>query len=521
MIMIKKANTLPSIETTLQPILNALPFYVLLVDSDHMVVAANNAVQRDLGLDPAELIGSHCPVAVHGCLEPVAACPLSKALETGEPVEQELFDAHSSRWLQSSVFPTELTSAESRQIFLHFARDITEFKKNETELSRSLEHHRALCDLLQKLQYCQSSAQMMEVLIDVVISLSWLGMSATAVGFLAGENSLEMKVQRNLTPEQIECCHSLKLGECLCGKVAESGSKLICNSSASLHTIQYDGMIQHNHAVLPIIQEGRVLGVFNLYLNPGDELDDFRIRFLETAAAATAAAMIGQLAQEEARKTQEKCISQLISSQEDERKRVAQDLQEHVCQSLSAFLLEVQLQTGENKNLKHIRNICEIRIKSLIDEIRQMAGQLRPTILDDYGLDSALSRLLKELSTHTELTIDYQFVSSPEHEERLPGPVEVCLYRLAIEAVNNVLVHAGASRISVVVVRQQEKVMLLIEDDGCGFDYPAIRKNVDRCPGLIGMEKRLALLGGVLKIESVPKKGTVVRAEIALDTLKV
>jgi signal transduction histidine kinase len=116
------------------------------------------------------------------------------------------------------------------------------------------------------------------------------------------------------------------------------------------------------------------------------------------------------------------------------------------------------------------------------------------------------------------LTIDYQYVSSQGPDKRLPAPVEIGLYRIALEALSNVISHASATRASVIVLWQDAQVRLLVEDDGRGFDYSATRKDIDHCLGLIGMEERMALMGGTLNIESMPKRGTTVRAEIQIKS---
>jgi PAS domain S-box-containing protein len=509
----RTSGVLPKLESEIQHILDALPFYVLLIDSDHKIIAANEAVKRDLQIDSQGLIGAYCPLVVHGSKEPVQECPLAEALENGRAVERELFDARNARWLNAAVYPTPIVASNGKPIYLHFVSDITELKNTAGELSRSLEHHRALGDLLQSLQYCQSSPQILEVLIDRVISLSWLGMAATAVGFLAGEKGLELIAHRNVAPALIKRCNRLNPGECLCGKVWESGRTIVCASDSRDHSIKYEGMDVHQHVVLPIKHKDHTLGVLTLYLNPGDEMDDFRLGFLEAAVAATGAALDGQLAREEVLRTRERFMAQVISSQEDERKRVAADLHDELCQSLSAILLEMQSLRGKDADANPIQQSLEARIRGLIDQVRQMAGHLRPTILDDYGLESALTQKIRELSAVTKMEIDFQCLSSTGRKERLPTAVEVGLYRVALEALDNAIIHSTASRVSVVLL-QQGKVILLVEDDGCGFDYPAVRKDIDRCPGLIGMEERIALLGGTLRIESLPSKGTTVRAEV-------
>ncbi len=503
----------------IQQILDALPFYVLLVDSGHRIIAANYALRQDIGFGSEQVIGAYCPLTVHGWDIPSAECPLVEAVEKGELVERDVFNSQNGRWVKLAVYPTQLVTADGKPIYLHFARDITNSKNTADELARSLEHHSALCGLLQNLQYCQSSAHILEVLIDKIISLSWLGMASTAVGFLVGEKDLEIAAQRNLSPKQVKRCAHLELGECLCGMVAQTGSPMVCSSTCEEHTIKYEGMEEHRHAVLPLRHEDRVLGVLTLYLKSGDALDAFRFDFLRTAVSAAAAALSAQLAREEVKRTREKSLAQMISYQEDERKRIARDLHDQVCQSLSALLLEMQAHGSQHESLRGIQAECESRVRSIIDEVRKMAGQLRPTILDDYGLEMALARHVEELSARTDLVIDYQYVSSQEGEARLPAPIEVSLYRVALEALNNILSHASASRASVIVLWKQTKVLLLVEDDGCGFDYPAKRKDMDHCHGLIGMEERIDLMGGTLKIESIPQKGTTLRAEIPIQTV--
>jgi signal transduction histidine kinase len=467
-------------------------------------------------MDSGQIVGAYCPIVFHGSGEPLPECPLKEAIERGQAVEREIFDAQNARWLNAAIYPTAMVTADGKPVYLHFARDITEHKKTESELSRSLEHHKALCDLLQNLQYCQNSRQIFEVLIDQVISLSWLGMAATAVGFLAREKSLEMVAHRNVAPALLKRCSHLSPGECLCGKVWETGSPIVSISGSIHHSIKHEGMHEHEHAILPIKHKDHTLGVLTLYLNPGDKIDDFRLGFLEAAAAAAGAALDGQLAKEEVLRTQEKCMGQIISSLELERKHIAGNLHDQLCQSLSAILLGVQSCGLTDPTAKSLKQNLETQIRELIDQVRLMAGQLRPTILDDYGLESALSRDIEELSARTGLEIDYQFISSDEHQDRLPTTIEVSLYRVAMEALKNAISHAQASHVSVIIMSQLEKVMLLVEDDGCGFDYPAIRKDVDRCMGLIGMEERIALLGGSFRIESVLKKGTTVRAEVPI-----
>ena len=127
----------------IQHILDAMPFYVLLVDSEHHIIAMNHAVKRDFGLSPEQVVGAYCPLVVHDHGIPIAECPLVEAIEKGGAVEREVFDSRYARWMNLAVFPTPLVIGYGRPVYLHFARDITQAKNTSENLSRSLEHYSA------------------------------------------------------------------------------------------------------------------------------------------------------------------------------------------------------------------------------------------------------------------------------------------------------------------------------------------------------------------------------------------
>lgn len=504
------------IDPGIQNLLNALPFSVQLIDSNHKIVAINEVLKQNLGMDENQLIGKHCSVVIQVLNGPVTDCPLEEAVEKGISIERELFNSDTARWINASVYPTPVMTHDNLPTYLHFLRDVTEVKNTASELARNLEHHKALCDFLQNLQNCENCIQILNTLIDQVLSLSWLGMATTAAGFLVKGKHLELVAHRNVPPDLKRKCKRLARGECLCGKAAETGRPILCSSDNHDHSIKFKGMAEHQHVVLPIRHKDNILGVLTLYLNPGDLMDDFRLGFLEAAAAAAGAALEGQLAQEEVMQAQEKCLAHIISSQEDERKRVAGDLHDKLCQSLSAILMELQSSRSQDADTRSIQSGIEFQIRVLIDQVRNMAGQLRPAILDDFGLKSALARKTEEISRLKGIEIDYQCVSSVPKKSRLPSDVEIGLYRVTMEALINAVNHSKASHVSVIFLWQLKKATILIEDDGCGFDYRKIRKEMDCCRGLIEMEERMAVLGGRLQIESIPRKGTTIRAETPL-----
>ena len=209
-------------------------------------------------------------------------------------------------------------------------------------------------------------------------------------------------------------------------------------------------------------------------------------------------------------------IERIVQVQEDERKSISRELHDHLGQSLLAILLQVQAIREQSKLTDSVYDDVEKSIRNVIEEVHRLAWGMRPTILDDYGLDSALGRHIEEVSQHSGLDIDYSF-TSPPGLERLPSRIEVPLFRIAQEAITNVQRHAEASHASVVVLRQPNDITLLIEDNGNGFDSSMISERGDKCLGLIGMRERVALLGGSVVVESTPGEGTTIRAKIPLD----
>jgi PAS domain S-box-containing protein len=127
-----------------QDILDALPFYVLLVDADHNILEANSAVHTQLGVEREDIIGKYCPQVIHGLKGPFPGCPLEEAAQKNRAVERELFDSRSGRWVRSAVYPTKALTQGGKGIFLHMVTDVTERKQAEERLRTSHEQLRSL-----------------------------------------------------------------------------------------------------------------------------------------------------------------------------------------------------------------------------------------------------------------------------------------------------------------------------------------------------------------------------------------
>jgi two-component system sensor histidine kinase UhpB len=209
--------------------------------------------------------------------------------------------------------------------------------------------------------------------------------------------------------------------------------------------------------------------------------------------------------------------TQVIAAQEDERKRIARELHDDTAQILFAQLLRIAaMKTAARETLPAQVESLEEMTVAAIEAVRRLALELRPPALDDLGLREALEGLAQRFSEQMSIPVH---LTTPGLRERLDPSVELVLYRVAQEALTNVAKHAHAHNATVVIARDNAGVHLNIRDDGVGFG-----KGLERIDersglglGLFGMEERVMLVGGTLRVSRVSDAGgTDVRATIPL-----
>jgi len=232
----------------------------------------------------------------------------------------------------------------------------------------------------------------------------------------------------------------------------------------------------------------------------------------------------GQERTAEANAVRARLLKQVLSAREEEQHRIARDLHDGIGQSLTSLLLglraaaEVPTFEEARARLGELRGITT----SLLDEVRRLARGLRPSVLDDLGLAAALERYAADYTQAHGIEVD---VVAPDLAlVRLPAEVETALYRIAQEALTNVLKHAAAKAVSLVVRRElgelggSSGVHLTVEDDGRGFDSDVRLQAAGTGIGLglLDIRERAALLNGAVTIESRPGSGTTVHVCIPL-----
>jgi two-component system CheB/CheR fusion protein len=209
-------------------------------------------------------------------------------------------------------------------------------------------------------------------------------------------------------------------------------------------------------------------------------------------------------------------MRQLVTAQEEERGRISRELHDEVGQHLTALMLGLkELQNGKAERPLDLLRTLQTITETVGKEIHDLATELRPTALDDLGLLGTLTNYVSEWTKRTKVPLEFHSTSWPER--RIPAHLETTLYRIVCEALNNVLKHAQATRVSIILEQRGGQAVAIIEDNGVGFDvHEPQGRGSRKALGIIGMRERVVLVDGELSIESVPGKGTTVFVRVPL-----
>lgn len=213
--------------------------------------------------------------------------------------------------------------------------------------------------------------------------------------------------------------------------------------------------------------------------------------------------------------------SQIIQAQEQERQRIARELHDETSQVLTSLLISLTLLEESVETQEARERIADTRAlaHSTLRAIRNLSIDLRPSALDDLGLLPALRWYVKEYQKKCSIEVEFHATG---FKERLPAEMETALYRIVQECLTNTAKHANASRVTITLKEETDRVYARITDDGQGFDYEALLKTPgqERGLGLAGMNERAVLLDGILNIHATPDQGTIIEVSIPLSSVR-
>ena len=214
---------------------------------------------------------------------------------------------------------------------------------------------------------------------------------------------------------------------------------------------------------------------------------------------------------ERAERGRTELLGRLLFAQEDERRRIAREMHDQFGELLTALARRIETlgdRTRGSPAVSEQVDALAVLAQQIDRDVEHLVWELRPTALDDLGLRAALVNYVQTWSARVNIRAELH--SSGLQEDRLPPDVETTFYRIAQEALTNVAKHSRAASVEVILERRPDHVLLVVEDDGVGFETDTADTTGPRGFGLLGMQERAALVGATLAIESSAGRGTTV-----------
>jgi PAS domain S-box-containing protein len=270
--------------------------------------------------------------------------------------------------------------------------------------------------------------------------------------------------------------------------------------------------------VVPLLAGGKAIGIYSLHKNQPGYFTAEHVELAEALASLAAVAVQNAWLFEQVRVGSERLQSlsrRLVEIQETERLYIARELHDEAGQALTSLVVQLRLveqAAGQPEQVREHVAEMDRSLQDITENLHRLAMALRPAALDHLGLEAAIRENAESIAERHGLSIR---VEPFAQERRLPLNVETILYRIVQEALTNVVRHACASRVDIVCQTRNNQLVVIVEDNGAGFDTSATLDG-DHF-GLLGMRERAETLGGTLTIESRPGKGTTIVAEVPYD----
>lgn len=266
---------------------------------------------------------------------------------------------------------------------------------------------------------------------------------------------------------------------------------------------------------VPLISGGHVTGVCSLDHTQTGFFTQHQVKLVEALVSQAAVTMENAWLFEQVRAGRHRLLAlshRLVEIQENERRYVARELHDEASQALTSLLVSMSLiehQVDQPESV--LKGIAGLKrtVEAVMENLHRLAMDLRPVSLDHLGLEVALRQHIQSMNATHNLVIQLENVGLPE---RLPAEIETALYRIVQEALTNAVRHAQATHVDILLEYLNNRLVVLIEDDGVGFDPDEVQRGSRL--GVFGMQERAEMLGGKLWIESFPGKGTTIQVEV-------
>ncbi|MBI3650232.1 MAG: PAS domain S-box protein [Acidobacteria bacterium] len=436
-----------------------------------------------------------------------------KVLQTLMRVEREV-RSQDGRWYLARLLPYRTMEDRIDGVVLTFV-DITERKNSEARLRANEEHLRMIVE---------STKDYAIFTLDMEGRIKTWSAGATHIFGFAESEAVGQLAEITFTAEdRKQQIPQLEIAKALAeGRAEDERWQLRKDGSRFFASGVMTPMRDHEAAGFV-----KVLRDLTAHKFSEEELrrsrDELESRVTERTAELEKAnrALQKEIAERSAAQTQvQELLRRIVSAQELERQRIARDVHDIFGQQLTALRLKLESLKEWSKEQPALLDQLEqtqALARRLDTEVDFMAWELRPLTLDQLGMVAAFEGFIQDWSKHFGIATDFH--TSGMVAVRLNPEIEINLYRIGQEALNNVYKHANASRVDIILEHRNPSVILVIEDNGKGFDTSE-KLNLESGIGLLSMRERAALVGGTLEIESTPGKGTTVFARIPVQSAK-
>jgi PAS domain S-box-containing protein len=480
---------------------DAVPDLIMLLDLDHRVIRANRPMLRALGVGPEELVGRPCYEALHGTDSPPSLCPHCRTLADDREHTSEIEAL--GRTLLVTTAPI-FNEEHQLQGCVHIARDITARKEGEEALRESEARFRSLFESMTE------GVALHEIVYDD---------RHTPVDYRILDTNPAYAVHTGIKPEEVKG----KLASVAYGGGAPPYLETFARVAATGQSVSFEifveplGRYYYVSATSP--QPGHFVTVFEDITerkNAEEALRQAHNQLEHRVKERTADLEKAYDRIQKSEKDLRFLAGQLLTAQEQERKRISFELHDDLGQSLT--VLKMQLRAAARHlppGHKAIKELEEARdyLNQTIETLRRISKALSPSLLEDMGLIKALMHLFEETCGRQHIRCNFHIDNI---DGLFPPEAQVTIYRIFQEILNNISKHARADQVDLDVRNLGKSIIFSVTDNGEGFDVAQVLagRTMDQGLGLASMEERARLIGGSLNLVSQPGTGTTINIEV-------
>jgi PAS domain S-box-containing protein len=520
----KAVESLHQERSKLRNILDTMQDGVYIVNQEYDIEYINPVIEKEFG----PINGRKCYQYFHELTEICEWCK-NRRVFAGESLNWEWYSTKNGKTYE--LFDTPLVNPDGSISKLEIFHDVTERKRAEEQLAfrnkelldltnaerKQRQTAEALCAAAQSLTQTLRLEYVVDSLLDHINRI--IPYDTASVALMEDEAHLTMRAVRGNGhwTDFSAILEKQAATNSIIHELFSSRKSLVIPKLTASPVREIAPSVEQFQSwlVTPIITGEKAIGVVWLGKSEPEFFAQEQAEWTEALVGQAGVALQNAWLFEQVRADSERLqflAHRLVDVQENELRYIAQELHDEVGQAITALELGLQLIQREADKPEVIRAESakmDRVVDNVMENLHRLAMNLHPASLDRLGLQAALLQHIETLREKISLEIQFEMIGV---NERLPANVEIALFRIVQEAINNVVRHAQATQVDVLIQTRNGSLVILIEDNGVGFD-PEIARNSDRL-GLFGMRERAEMLGGKLVIESSAGHGTTILVEV-------